>query len=383
MNGRRLLVLTLGIASSLAVAGPVASAEGDPPGSLAPVVKPAPAPPPDAWNPDAGPAIVAKPNGDKGSNGAPLTAWTASITASPDRLWPREYSTVTATTNQELGPTPYYLSIYQSGWEEDGVWRDRLVKACGTGTSCSVSVVQNTVTQRYYRTFVASYSASYPPPDAQVQAPPYGWPGREVSWHSTGIGLAASANTVSVGGATTITATTGDDVGPSPFYIQIFDETTQTRVAVCGFGQSCSAVVSQAVATTHRFASFVSDHSTAFPPTGTISASAPTYVTWADAGFQVALSAPGTVVNTYQVTVTATVNRDIGPTPYFIRIFNIGTGQLVGTCGFGTTCSVIAPINRGWNSHVAFLSTSADAAMPPAAGVASSNSVHTENIYIG
>jgi len=76
------------------------------------------------------------------------------------------------------------------------------------------------------------------------------------------------------------------------------------------------------------------------------------------------------------VTVTATANMDVGPTPYFIEIFNQATGALVGRCGGGSVCSVSAEVLPGWNSHVAVISTYDDTFLP-ATIVANSNSVHT------
>src|SRR3954464_8353149 len=46
----------------------------------------------------------------------------------------------------------------------------------------------------------------------------------------TFLDLAASANYVLVGGSATLTATYSTDVGPTPYYIEIFDHTTGTMV---------------------------------------------------------------------------------------------------------------------------------------------------------
>jgi len=67
---------------------------------------------------------------------------------------------------------------------------------------------------------------------------------------------------------------------------------------------------------------------------------------------------------------------DVGPTPYFIEIFNQGTGALVGRCASGSVCSVSARVLPGWNSHVAVISTYDDAFLPSTI-LANSNSVHT------
>src|SRR6266567_4513959 len=38
--------------------------------------------------------------------------FTISLSANPQYLWQNQYSTITATTNADVGPTPYYISVY-------------------------------------------------------------------------------------------------------------------------------------------------------------------------------------------------------------------------------------------------------------------------------
>jgi hypothetical protein len=232
----------------------------------------------------------------------------------------------------------------------------------------------------YYNAYVGYYPSSLPVQGVQAAAPGNGYWTLDVNWHGVGLGLASNVATAPVGGTVTLTATTGEDVGASPFYIQIYDQTTGTRLNSCGYGTACSVQVSQAQATTHAYGAVVSDYTTAWPPTGAISWSAASYVTWSASGFQISLTAPRSASGggyTGYVTVTATTNLDVGPTPYFIQIFNQGTGALVGRCASGTTCTVTAPVATGWNSHVAFVSAY-DNTFWPASITASSNSAHTE-----
>lgn len=65
--------------------------------------------------------------------------------------------------------------------------------------------------------------------------------------------LDASANAVPVNEAVTITATEEFDIGPSPFWIKIFDTTTGAQIAMCGAGTSCSVVVKQGTAERHTY----------------------------------------------------------------------------------------------------------------------------------
>jgi hypothetical protein len=190
-----------------------------------------------------------------------------------------------------------------------------------------------------------------------------------VVWHGVSLTLTAGQATVPVGAASTLTATTSQDVGPSPFWTGIFDVTTGTRIAVCGSGTVCSATVSHAVATTHEYIAYLSDNSTAYPPPGIQETSLLSFVTWSNLGWRVSLSAPASTFGSE--TVTATANGDVGPTPYYIEIFN-ETGTRLAVCASGSTCSVtFTPTYEGSNL-VAFISGDSTA-LPPSAIVASSN----------
>ena len=66
--------------------------------------------------------------------------------------------------------------------------------------------------------------------------------------------------------------------------------------------------------------------------------------------------------------LTAASNWDIGPTPYFISIFNQTTGDQLALCGSDTSCvtgaGVYPPMNRCY-FYVAYIG-GAGSAMPPA-----------------
>jgi hypothetical protein len=73
------------------------------------------------------------------------------------------------------------------------------------------------------------------------------------------VSLAASSSYPLAGGSVTVTATTNADVGPTPYYITIYSETTGAELAVCGSGTTCSATVSQSSPGTQDFEAFVGD----------------------------------------------------------------------------------------------------------------------------
>ena len=216
--------------------------------------KPVPVRPPSSPGAGIGASIPAKPHGLR--ENSPLTTWTVTLTASPNLLWPTQYSNLTATANMDVGPTPYYLRVYD---QTAGAY----VVTCATGTTCSTSVTQPTPTTHYYVAVVSYASAGYPPSGEQAVSGEAG-----VVWHGVSLALAASQATVPVGAASTLTATTSQDIGPSPFWTEIFDVTTGARIAVCGYGTMCSATVSQTAATTHEYIAYLSGNSTAYPPPG-------------------------------------------------------------------------------------------------------------------
>jgi hypothetical protein len=317
--------------------------------------KPVPVRPPSSPGAGAGASIPAKPHGLRESS-LPST-WTVTLTASPNLLWPTQYSTLTATASTDVGPTPYYVRIYD---QTAGAY----VVTCATGTTCSIPVTQPTPTTHYYVAVVSYASTGYPPSGEQAVSGEAG-----VVWHGVSLTLAASQATVPVGAASTLTAATSQDIGPSPFWTAIYDVTTGTRIAVCGYGTMCSATVSQAVATTHEYIAYLSGNSTAYPPPGIQETSLLSFVTWSGLGWRVSLSAPAVTFGSE--TVTATANGDVGPTPYYIEIFN-ETGTRLAACGSGSTCSVTFTPSYAGSNLVAFIS-GYSTAFPPSAIVASSS----------
>jgi hypothetical protein len=73
------------------------------------------------------------------------------------------------------------------------------------------------------------------------------------------ISLVASSPYEPVGQSVTLTATTNTDVGPTPYYITIYSETTGAELAVCAVGTTCSATVAQDSVGTQGFEAFVGD----------------------------------------------------------------------------------------------------------------------------
>jgi hypothetical protein len=106
--------------------------------------------------------------------------WASSLTASPNPALPVEGVTLTATANQDVGPTPYFIEIYDLS-------TDDRVAVCNSGSTCSVVVCDPPVGVvscvngppsvgvivpqcRTYVADVASNSIVYAPPNVQTES---------------------------------------------------------------------------------------------------------------------------------------------------------------------------------------------------------------------
>lgn len=270
---------------------------------------------------------------------------TVNLTASPTSLWPTQYSILTATTNINLGPTPYYLKIY------DLTAGTYVGSPCGTGTGCAAVVTQPTAGVHCYVAVVGLNSASFPPASEQAQSGSVC-----VVWQGISVSLSASPTTLPVGDATTLTAIASADVSLTPFYIDIFDVTNGKVQSVrnCTYSSSCSVTISQSSATAEEYVAYVATSSTAYPPTGIQATSLPAFVTWSDLGWNVSLSAPASTYGT--AVVTATANQNVGS--YDIDIFELSpvSEQLLAKCTNTATCSAnVTPAQGSPVSVVAFI----------------------------
>ncbi len=321
-------------------------------------LKPTPTAPANAQSTLQAPAPEKESKRFNGQSGLAATAWTVSLSASSTSLWPTQYTTLTAYASQNVGPTAYYISIYDQT-------ANSFVKICGTGSSCVVSVTQANATTHYYKAYVSYYPSANPPSAIQATSATVG-----VTWRSLSVTLVANPTTLAINSSSTLTATTSVDIGPTPFYTHIYDTTTATRVAVCGYGTVCSTTVSQASVTTHKYVAYVANYSTTHPPAGIQATSTTNFVTWANTGYRVALTSTRTAYG--RETLTATANVNVSPTPYYIEIFNVNTGARVTACGAGTTCTATTSLAFGQNNFVAFIS-SYSTTLPPLNTQASSN----------
>jgi hypothetical protein len=284
---------------------------------------------------------------------------TVSLSISQTNVWVGQSVTLTATSSVDLILNNDTLEIFEDG---------TLLQPCSIDTTCTATATSSTAGVHFFSAELVflndgTVEASDPNKTTVLGGDP-------VVWHATTVKLAASPTTLMPGGTTTLTATTANDVGPSPYYIEIFDVTAGSRLSVCGSGTTCTATESQSQTITHQFVAYVSANSTALPPASTVAQSATSYVTWRPNGYTLSLATSSS--SNGALTVTATSSVDVGPTPYFIQIYGEDTGNRICSAGSGTTCSTsFTPASSG--SHlVAFIGPSSTTLNPPAI-LASSN----------
>jgi hypothetical protein len=282
----------------------------------------------------AGPGAIAATAATKPTVPDAATAalnWTVDLTAqkwsSSDPNWPTMSVRLMAATNQDVGPTPYWIQI--SG--PTGV-----LKTCGTGYFCEINVNSNQVaTHQYTAKVVMLYS-------------PYTLMATDsvtVSWTATTVTLSAAAHTVPFSTNALITLRLGRSLDPGPLSAVLEDADTGQVVGACfGYSTLCTATVKgpdSVLFNTRKLIGRIGyyDINNVFH---SVVNSAPIWVTWSDSGYQLTLTP---VVYPSAAYVDARANK-----PGTIRIMNADTGAIVKTCTDATLCTTSAN-----GSYVAFV----------------------------
>jgi hypothetical protein len=188
--------------------------------------------------------------------------WTVSLSASPTTLAPitgvlAVGSALTATANQPVQGSGFDIGIYN-------VTTGLLAKACNTGAQCSITIGQSTSGTDPYIAYVAEPGPTNPPPDIQAEsATSY------VTWTTGPFQISLSAPDSFDGQPALATATvTGADIAPTPYYIEIYDETTGqllNQETGCGIAQTCSVNFTP-TPLGDNIVAFVMPASNAYPP---------------------------------------------------------------------------------------------------------------------
>jgi hypothetical protein len=191
--------------------------------------------------------------------------YAVSLTGGPVALLPGGTATLVATANQDVGPTPYYIEIFDATSQT-------FLADCGFGSTCSTSVTQTGSVAHYYVAYISSFGTGYPPPNVQASSNLVA-----LSW--TSVRLVTSQVALSPGASATLTAAASLDVGPTPYYIEIFDLTTGSYLTACGAGTTCSVSVSQP-ASSHAYIAFISGFGTTLAPPNLRATSNGVFITW-------------------------------------------------------------------------------------------------------
>lgn len=172
-------------------------------------------------------------------------------------------ATLTATVSPSVSVTStgYAIEIF------DLATHARIAR-CTTGTSCSTTVSHSTAGTYRYKAFIAAGTTGYPPSGIQDESP-----ASFVTWSNAdlGVSLSVPSSVLSPGASVKATATANENVGATPYWISIWNE-TGTRLAQCSSGTSCSATFTPPYGTTNIVA-FVSGSPTVLPPSGIVASS--------------------------------------------------------------------------------------------------------------
>jgi hypothetical protein len=263
------------------------------------------------------------PSGVAAMSGFVYTTWISitNLTASPQYIAPNQATTITVSASVDVGPTPYWLEIFDGS-------TGRNVAICAYGRSCSASVTLNGAAVHYFTGYISGYGTSNPPPSVQSATNVYAF------WMS--VTISASAVALAPGGTTNLVATANADVLPSPYYISIFDTTTNTRVTNCASGSVCSANYTVNGSSVRDFFAYIGGNGTSAPPSPVlVSSNNYVEVTWMTVGLTVS---PPLLSPTAPVTLNAFASMSMAGTNYYIALYDQSTGYIT-ECGNASSCT--------------------------------------------
>ncbi len=338
--------------------------------------------------------------------------WRVGLQASSTRPLPGQSITLTATANQDVGPTPFILTIVDVG-------TGQAVATCHAGSTCTASAGEPDPVQQIYRAEVAeagggdvqvqsspvSVTWAWPPPEitAFTTSPAPAWEGQSIEvtvqtgnpvtavslslpWDGASFSLTADGGSWSgsltapmQAGSYTLTATASGPGGQTAGTAILAVKAPQAPAVAwwgapgtytAGWGGSVAWSFTPPAADGYRGWSAAWDAPAAagaqataasgwlstanlaagshdvvltffFAGGATAVASSPTVTVQAPPQWQVGLSSSATRADLGQVvTLMASSNVDVGPTPFYLEIYNLTTGTVVVSCGGGTVCGV-------------------------------------------
>jgi len=180
--------------------------------------------------------------------------------------------------------------------------------------------------------------------------------------------LSASTTSPTSNQSVTLTATANTNVGPTPYYLDIWDQTTGTMVNDVGTGTTDTGTVSEPSGSQTYIAYITSNPTSQYNPVAT---SNQVIVTWAPMLVTLSASTTSPAAN-QSVTLTATANTNVGPTPYYIDIWDQTTRTMVKAIRYGTTDIGTVSEPSGSQTYIAYITSDSTG---PGNPVATSNQV--------
>jgi len=188
-----------------------------------------------------------------GANGQPLMGFAAPRIyqlATNTTTYARDFHDVTSGSNgYPAGP----------GWDEATGWGSTNLANLAADWSPGGSTATSTPVPAATNTPAPGATATNTPAPVATNTPTSG--GNCTSDNVCLTSFTASANSVPVNTNVTLTANTSTDVGPTPYYILIVDE-TGAILKSCSSGTSCSTTVTSATAATHQYTAYLSGSAT-------------------------------------------------------------------------------------------------------------------------
>src|SRR4051812_32325666 len=96
---------------------------------------------------------------------SPSFTWAVAIAVSDQYPWVTRSTTVTATTNADVGSTPYYIKIYNgtnviASCDHGTSCSITVTESCDHGTSCSITVTESSYTWDSFAAMVQDFSGT-------------------------------------------------------------------------------------------------------------------------------------------------------------------------------------------------------------------------------
>jgi hypothetical protein len=164
------------------------------------------------------------------------------------------------------------------------------------------------------------------------------------------------------------------DVGPTPYLIQFYDQTTRLYVDQCATGNNCATTVTQTQATQHLYVSYVSCCGQSYPPPAPRAMSNSALATWIsvqlfacsgkDVAGCTATNTTGAGTGAY-ITLNAVATGKVDYSPYLIELYD-QAGTFLTACPNGSSCAYsVTESSAGTHTFIAFVSRNGNTYPPP------------------